>query len=507
MQTLLEYAQRNDIARSCKLVAGNLSAFLENHPVYVLEDHDQIDRLAAGYYLRIIPIGNSFHLYGVEVGETGEVLVHENVDPRNWDKHADTVFKDQLHKLNRQSKVIFRTARSQGGGYDLNEDLMCQYTQHGQVGMEYRSEKEAKTRPEKPLEVVSNPHRPIKYVVVLDCDDTIVNTSVVVNAYWQGMNINPSLNSHIVNMLSKLMSQGHDVDVVLTTSQDYETLTNRMVTKEQQATFVWNVGKNLEAALNRTLPQQQLHHVGRLTVHYCTQTDIYPNLEAGGCVGFGKGMISIKQAIQSKEADPALTKSERAYNLAVSQSGKQSPSEMRDYSAHTDHAKETQIAMVLGKAIHDDVDGAPVVVLYLDDTKSNVQKQHLLTTAGIEKIKAQDNAWLQEFGTDSRTVTEELKACVSCRRARLDALEGARGIDDSKVACFMAWDCSLDGKGSVPSRFKIAVSAQDPSMEEKRFDLSEPPLAEVERIAALKVAPNVDLGSNNGLAARSSPHL
>lgn len=109
-------------------------------PVFVLLNADDLSALPPAYYLRIILLKHpGFHLYGIEVKEGGDVLVHENIQLHLLSSHADVQFKKQLMALNQKEKIVFRMAVKQGGGMDLHTDLVRQYVCSGQVGKSFES--------------------------------------------------------------------------------------------------------------------------------------------------------------------------------------------------------------------------------------------------------------------------------------------------------------------------------------------------------------------------------
>lgn len=114
----------------------HLEDYNKENQIYVLDRPVDLNTLKSGYYVRILTLpGNKFHVYGVEVLSPGNVFVHENIPQDKFVDHCDQEFKDQLIALNNQSKVIFRTAKTKGGGLELHQYLAREYVEKGKVGL------------------------------------------------------------------------------------------------------------------------------------------------------------------------------------------------------------------------------------------------------------------------------------------------------------------------------------------------------------------------------------
>ena len=103
--------------------------------IRVLDGKVDLASLEKGYYLRFIERKNSqFHVYGIEVKDQGNVIVHENIPPAEMKNHEDKLFKEQLSQLHNEHKIYFRAAKETGGGIGLHEDLALHYAKNGLVG-------------------------------------------------------------------------------------------------------------------------------------------------------------------------------------------------------------------------------------------------------------------------------------------------------------------------------------------------------------------------------------
>jgi len=103
--------------------------------IQVLDDATNLSTLNSGYYLRFQNRGQDmFHLYGIEVIETGNVIIHENIPRAQLSNHGDKLFLPQLEQLAAEGRILFRIATTAGGGADLHEDLAKHYALKGEVG-------------------------------------------------------------------------------------------------------------------------------------------------------------------------------------------------------------------------------------------------------------------------------------------------------------------------------------------------------------------------------------
>lgn len=113
--------------------------------VKVLNAKVDLHCLEPGYYLRFVPLTKvvgEFHIYGVEVTAKNEILIHENIDPADFNEHEDIIFKDQLMALKQQNNVIFRAAKEKKGGTELHTDLVRQYLHNGfSLGRNYNNDR------------------------------------------------------------------------------------------------------------------------------------------------------------------------------------------------------------------------------------------------------------------------------------------------------------------------------------------------------------------------------
>jgi len=108
--------------------------------VKVITGAGDLNTLEPGYYMRFISLGRgNFHLYGIEVTQPGELIVHENIKQNLMAVHKDDLFKDQLLVLNQQGKIYFRTANEPQGGLMVHSDLTRQYAVSGNVGRYHAS--------------------------------------------------------------------------------------------------------------------------------------------------------------------------------------------------------------------------------------------------------------------------------------------------------------------------------------------------------------------------------
>ncbi len=104
--------------------------------IKVLDEETDLSILNPGYYLRFQNRGHgAFHLYGIEVIEQGNLVIHENIPRHQLSTHSDKLFLPQLVELNIEGRVLFRIATQSGGGADLHEDLAKQYATVGSVGV------------------------------------------------------------------------------------------------------------------------------------------------------------------------------------------------------------------------------------------------------------------------------------------------------------------------------------------------------------------------------------
>ena len=61
--------------------------------VKVITGPGDLDSLEPGYYMRFISLEHGrFHLYGIEVTQPGELIVHENIKPHLMAVHKDALF-------------------------------------------------------------------------------------------------------------------------------------------------------------------------------------------------------------------------------------------------------------------------------------------------------------------------------------------------------------------------------------------------------------------------------
>jgi len=119
--------------------AGMILFSIEGLPyeskIQVLEDATNLSTLNPGYYLRFQNRGQGmFHLYGIEVIETGNVIIHENIPRSQLSNHGDKLFLPQIEQLAAEGRILFRIATTAGGGADLHEDLAKHYALKGEVG-------------------------------------------------------------------------------------------------------------------------------------------------------------------------------------------------------------------------------------------------------------------------------------------------------------------------------------------------------------------------------------
>ncbi|KTD76642.1 hypothetical protein [Legionella waltersii] len=138
IKTLQEYMSDHQDNLTLYQVAMGISLRAQgltySDSIFVIDGSVDLFSLEKGYHLRIIDLGSDrFHIYGIEVISKGNIIVHENIPSNQLENHGDDLFRNQLMHLNTQGRIYYRVAKTQGGGYDLHEDLVVKYATDGSV--------------------------------------------------------------------------------------------------------------------------------------------------------------------------------------------------------------------------------------------------------------------------------------------------------------------------------------------------------------------------------------
>lgn len=308
----------------------------------------------------------------------------------------------------------------------------------------------------------------MKYVLILDNDDTLVNSHQVL--YGFGYQINNGL----VNMIAKLIQEGHEVEVVMTTHQDLATIQGRLnpidvgTTDACKKTLVWNAGEQLNTSVNQKLAQNKKN---KLKVNYSLQADIYPRNNEGKPWGYGVTTPLLKENVENYKPNSFkrdMFESETLVGRITKYSSDYTKPFLDKYGPHTAQNKQTQIAMILGEISRNSVE--PTTVMYIDDTKDNVlSKNSFLKENEIKDQIAKDEQWLRDFeeGSHDLLVTELLsykedrdkviEGAKASRRARINLLKNAIGIDaDPTGLRFVALHCPTEDNSALGTKLHVA---------------------------------------------------
>ena len=314
------------------------------------------------------------------------------------------------------------------------------------------------------------------YYIVLDNDDTLVNTSAVAHG------VEPQRNPGLVMMLVELITKGHHVEVIINTHQDMEVINTRLSGGAESAcpNLEWTIAWKAAAELKKEVVHQCRPSVVELKVRYAFQSDLYPNpSNENMCFGFEgtiDGLIYGKlDTPASKDFQMTLASAGLSYQRAVAANDKLSAEEKRKYGAYTDSNKETQVGLILGAIVKElEKTQEPATILYFDDTRENVIPTGFHTQKNIPILQAGNTAWLEEHALADLGL-------VACRKARRAAFEQMEGVDHPRVH-FVALHCPMiDGTYNLATRATVTYDSKRTLGREEARPFALDPKAHAER--------------------------
>ena len=186
--------------------AGNIMFAHDNtSSIKVLTEKVDLATLPPGYYMRFIPIKGSFHLYGIEINSRGDILIQENINRSALARHADSLYADDIRRLDKSGQVVFRTATQAGGGLELHADLARQYCETGSVGKDYynRQLSGKPSRNQKPTTT-----KTVSHEVRSTESQAVSKDAERINSLLDKLKLNPNKNEHLQYWQSKVSFVG-----------------------------------------------------------------------------------------------------------------------------------------------------------------------------------------------------------------------------------------------------------------------------------------------------------
>lgn len=297
--------------------------------------------------------------------------------------------------------------------------------------------------------------------LIFDCDDTLVNAHQLINALMDSdKNAQAVLSPSLLNLCCDLIYQERLHSITINTHQDLGTITQRitgmdgMIDAERLAKSVsWNIAENLKAAIH-----ERTGHA--IDIQICLQSDIYPPLstsEESVPHKLGDTAALIKTTLNAQPAQSTNDLADRIGEIQYRLSGL------------AESEKATQTAFVLQHIKTLQPEGT-CHIIYVDDTKANLERKNLPTRAWINQQIKNDEHELAKARQALVVLEEESKDRLSLTfrintlRNRLQILKHAPAIDDPNIhfaACHFRHELERAKAGDPPKDQFHLLDASD----------------------------------------------